>query len=114
MTYFQQRQSWAQGMPKPEPVKKTYTIPKVSKKRAATNREYAAKSKPVWKGKSCEIKAPGCTGKAQGIHHLKGKVSSEMLLDDKWWKPACNHCNTWVEVNDAEARRLGLKLSKFN
>ena len=56
----------------------------------------------------------GCTGAAQGVHHTKGKATTELLLDERWWLPACNWCNIQVEVKDAEARSKDLKLSKFN
>jgi hypothetical protein len=30
------------------------------------------------------------------------------------WMPSCRKCNNWVEENDAEARKMGLKKSKFS
>lgn len=87
-------------------------IAQFSKKRQKANREYAEKSRPYWVGKQCLIKAPGCSGMAQGIHHKKGKSSIELLLDERYWMPACNHCNTWVEVHDKQAREMGIKISR--
>lgn len=98
---------------KPPSEKKVYKIKPFSDKRAALNREYAKKSRPYWKGKECEIKAPGCDKIARGIHHMKGKHSAELLMDERWWIAACNKCNLWVEVNDAEARSKGFKLSRL-
>ena len=98
---------------KPAKEKKVHKIAQFSKKRQRANREYAEKSRPYWKGKQCEIKAPGCFGMAQGIQHKKGKSSTELLLDERYWIPACNHCNTWVEIYPAEAEKKGFKLSRL-
>lgn len=99
---------------KPQKVKKPVKIRQYSKKRQRANREYAEKSRPWWKGKQCAIRSPGCTGAATGIHHLKGKSSTELLLDERYWVPACGYCNTiWVEENHAEAVKNGFKLSRL-
>lgn len=96
---------------KPKPRLRQYSV-----KREKINRmEY----KPLARGYMlehpfCEIRLPGCTGAAEGIHHTKGKATIELLLDVRFFKSACNHCNTDLERKDAEARRRGLKLSKFN
>jgi len=92
---------------------KAAKIPQFSKKREKVNREYAMKSRPHWVGKHCAITAPGCTGTAQGIHHKKGKSNIELLMDERYWIPACNHCNTWVEMYPAEAEKKGFKLSRL-
>jgi hypothetical protein len=113
-SYLEHRRALKLGQVKPEkkPCKK---IAPFSKKRAKLNREYAIKSGPFWKGKQCAIKSPGCQKEATGIHHMKGKDTPELLMDERYWLPACGYCNTvWLEENDAEARRLGFKLSRLN
>jgi hypothetical protein len=111
--YMQYRQDLKNGS-KPDPEKKRKKIKQVSKKREKANREYAKKSRPRWMNRQCDIRAPGCTGTAQGIHHKKGKSSIELLLDMQYWIPACNHCNLWVEVHDRQARELGFKLPRLH
>lgn len=97
--------------PEKKPPKK---IKPFSDKRAALNRQYAKESRPFWKGKECAIRSPGCQKNATGIHHMKGKDTPELLMDKKWWLPACTYCNCiWLEENDAEARRLGFKVSRL-
>lgn len=84
-----------------------------SQKRTELNKEYKKQSKlflathPI-----CQIQAPGCTGKAQGVHHKAGRVG-KMLMNIIFWLSACNHCNLWIETHDKEAREKGFKVSKF-
>lgn len=98
---------------KKEEKKAPNKIRQVSKKREKINREYAAVSHPIWKDQACAIKAPGCWGRAQGIHHKAGKSSKESLLDEKNMIAACNHCNSYVESHDAWARERGFKVSRI-
>lgn len=60
----------------------------------------------------CKMNMPGCEIEARCVHHSKGRIG-ELLLEKKYWIPSCYHCNLQVEINDAEARGKGLKLSKF-
>ncbi|WP_145716045.1 hypothetical protein [Chitinophaga japonensis] len=110
--YMQYRQQLKNGQIKPEkkPPRKIRTV---SVKRAAINREYAKESRPFWKGKACQIRSPVCTGTSQGVHHRKGKSTKEDLMDKRYWMAACNHCNSYVEVNDAWARKMGYKISRL-
>lgn len=91
-------------------------IDKVSEKRAKINKkEYIPKMKQFVKdNQDCQMKTKVCTGTTQCVHHSKGKQSEERLLNMKWWIPSCFACNTWVEMQDGEAREKNLKLSKFN
>lgn len=97
----------------PPKEKKVHKIKPYSDKRAKINREYANKSRPVWRDQDCGIKSKVCTGKAQGIHHPGGKVTIELLMDPANWVPACNACNTWCESNHAEAEKKGFKVSRL-
>ncbi|CAL1518153.1 hypothetical protein [Chitinophaga sp. MM2321] len=99
---------------RPPKENKVRKIKQYSDKRAKINREYYARSRPVWKDKPCEINAPGCSKSADGIHHLKGKGTTELLMDEKYWMAACNKCNLFVEENHAWAVERGLKLSRLN
>jgi hypothetical protein len=110
--YMIYRLALKNGMKPPEK-KKPNKIRQFSKKRQRANRKYTKKSRPIWVGKQCTIKAPGCTGMAQGIHHPKGKSSIVLLLDENNMMASCNHCNTWVEVHDKQAREMGLKKSRL-
>lgn len=83
-------------------------------KKSKVNPEYQKKSKAFLAlNQFCQINAPGCTGRAQGIHHKAGRVGDK-LMDQKFWMAACNSCNLWVEVNDKEAREKGFKVSRLS
>lgn len=84
-----------------------------SDKRAKLNREYGRESRARWQGQPCSIRSPVCTGISEGMHHLAGKGTPELLLDPDNQIPACNPCNLYVEVHDAWARRNGFKLSRL-
>lgn len=100
-----------EGCPPKE--KKFRKIKPFSDKRAKINREYAKLTKALWEGKECQVKAPGCQGRATGMHHLRGKDTIERLMNTKEMIPACNHCNgIWIEEHSEEAEKLGLKLSR--
>jgi len=113
-SYLQYRSALKLGQIEPERKKPRKKIRPVSKKRAAVNRIYAAISHPIWKGKPCEAKTPDCIKWAQGIHHPEGNETTEKLLDPDNMMACCNPCNSWIEANDDEARRRGLKRSRLN
>lgn len=111
--YMKERQAKAMGLSKPANEKKVpVKIAQYSKKRQKENREYAKVSKPKWIGKSCEIRAPGCTGQAQGWNHAAGKENIEKLLDVNNGQPACNHCNTYIEANHEWAVKKGFRTKR--
>jgi hypothetical protein len=84
-------------------------IAKKSAKRKELDKEYAEVSRPLWKGQDCQAKLQGCTGKAQGMHHLEGKENADKLLNMKKAIPCCNHCNGEIERLHGKAVDLGLK-----
>lgn len=100
------------GKAAPEVQKPVKRIPKVAEKRKATNREYAKKSGPVWKGKLCQIRSPVCTGKAEGFNHAGGKETMEKLLDVTNGQAACNACNGYIEQHPAWAKERGFKIKR--
>jgi hypothetical protein len=67
------------------PDKKKTTIRPFSVKREKINRkEYTPKARAFVKDNPiCEIKSPECQIEAVCVHHLKGKASIELLLDDR-------------------------------
>lgn len=60
----------------------------------------------------CEIKAPGCTGKATAVHHTEGRIGKK-ITDVTTFLPCCQWCNGYLENNDKWARDNGFKKSKF-
>jgi hypothetical protein len=95
------------------PPKPTATF---SKKREKINKtQYYPEARAfVNANPECQLKLKGCTRKTQGVHHPRGRSTIALLLDKRWWMPACNNCNTKVEEKTKEAVEKGLKKSKFN
>lgn len=100
------------GRPKKDK-KRQKSIKKVSKKREIENIIYFREREQFLKdNKACQLKTPVCTKTATVIHHVNGRAI--YFLDKETWMPSCRKCNNWVEENDAEARKMGLKKSKFS
>ncbi len=57
----------------------------------------------------CRINSPVCTRNTQGVHHVKGKPTTELLLEKKFWLPACNPCNGYIEDHSQWAKDNGFK-----
>lgn len=105
-----QRQKLGLAVKEEKPVKK---ISIMSVKRMAQQRLYRKIVKEMLEeDPRCEIKAPGCTGRAEGLQH-KVKRSSKNLLDRKGLLRSCNHCNLWIEQNPLKAIAMGVSESKF-
>lgn len=99
---------------RPKKEKKRYVIPKVSKKRAIVNRLYDVKARQYRKENPyCKIKSPVCTKITEGVHHMKGKATHQLLMDERYWEPACNACNSYVEAFSTWAYENGHKISKY-
>jgi hypothetical protein len=97
-------------------------IAKESKSRAAINRLYEARSRIFREEKKiCEVcpvlKAAGiktfCSGKAEAVHHTRGKATIELLLKEIWWLASCFWGNGWIEDNSEKAFELQLKLPDY-
>ena len=111
--YLLQRRAKMMGKEIVEVAKKKTKIKPLSDKRKVLQKEYRAKVKAMMKENDrCGIKAPGCSGKASGLHHLC-KRSAKNLLEDSNLIRSCSSCNLWVEENDKQARDLGFVKSKF-
>lgn len=97
-------------------VKLAKAIPKQSDTRKEVNKELKKKytlflSKP--ENKYCKIQFTGCTHVATVVHHTRGR-EGDQLLNEADWMPSCPNCNLQVEINDAAARKAGVKKSKFS
>lgn len=90
-------------------------IEKLSKDRKKIQKEkYIPLVKEVLaKNPKCKVKSPVCSGIAQGLHHIAGRIGDK-LTDKKNVVPCCNRCNSYLEKNDAYARANGWKISKFS
>lgn len=85
-------------------------IKKFSDKRKLVNLVYDREAMAFrLKNPFCRINSPDCIGKTQGVHHVKGKASTELLLDKNFWKAACNPCNLYVETHSQWAKDNGHK-----
>lgn len=83
-----------------------------SDKRQQLNRLYDAEARQYRKEyPECAINSPNCTGKTQGVHHVKGR--GKHLMDKQFWKPACNPCNVYVEDHHEWAVENGHKKSRL-
>lgn len=98
---------------KPPKEKKPRKIAPYSKKRQRANREYSAKTRPLWQGVPCKIRSPECSGISEGMHHLEGKETIEKLLNTDKMIPCCNRCNGYVEQFPKWAAARGFKLSRL-
>jgi hypothetical protein len=97
------------SLSEPKPIKKLS-----EKRQKVQTKEYLPLVREILKkNPNCRIQSPVCTTKAQGLHHLAGRVGAK-LTDKKYLIPACNPCNDFVERNPPWARANGFKLSKFS
>lgn len=88
--------------------------PRSKKLTEVMKKEYVPQVKEMIKEKTaCKVNSPVCAKKAQGFHHLAGRIGT-LLTDKKKKIPCCNSCNLYIETNDAWARQNGFKLSKFS
>jgi hypothetical protein len=50
----------------------------------------------------------GCTGRAQGMHHLRKQSAGGVRISEANTLRSCNPCNGWVEDHPDEAEEAGL------
>ena len=99
------------GNPKSEKVKAP--ILKVSVKRKLINKEYKKiKDSIISTDKGCKIKSPVCTGSAQGLNHIQKRSPKNLIVLNNL-VACCNACNSYLETNDAWARKNGHTVSRF-
>lgn len=95
--------------------KKQKRIAVFSKKREGVNMVYNQKARAFREANPmCRVNSPVCTRFTQGVHHVRGKATNELLLDETNWLPSCNRCNLWIEENHEAAVSLGLKKSRHH
>lgn len=111
--YLIERQRQKLGLAPAKEEKPKVRISIMSVKRMAQQRLYRKIVKEMLEeDPRCEIKAPGCTGIAEGLQH-KVKRSSKNLLNRKNLLRSCNSCNKWIENNPLEAIAMGVSETKF-
>lgn len=95
---------------RPKKVKKRSYLRPFSKKRQKLNVKYGTRSKVFREeNRLCVIKSPDCTLYTQGVHHVCGRATKTLLMDERHWLPACNACNLYVETHSEWARENGFK-----
>lgn len=99
-----------QGKKKPLP-KPTKPIRPRSKKRAAQERVYAKQRAEIFSEEQiCQF--PGCGRLATEVHHPAGRIG-ELLTNRDLFVLLCHDCHVFVELNPAEAKKLGLSLNRI-
>jgi len=95
-------------------VKKIYRLRPFSKKRADINKVYSVEAKKFREENPlCRINSPVCIINTQGVHHVKGKATVQLLMDKKFWKPSCNPCNGYIEDHSQWAQENGHKIPDY-
>ena len=96
-----------QKVPKKVPVKKVYSIPKVSEKRKIDNLKYSAQ-RIVFLGKPENRICPITGWEATEVHHKWcGKDRAKYYLDESTWMAVSRDGHNWIHDNPKEARELG-------
>lgn len=94
--------------------KKPFIIRKVSKNQETRLSKYFRKRKIFFskpENKLCRIQLTGCTRIATELHHGKGK-EGDLLLDERWWIPACANCHRKVTDESKKAIEEGNSYSR--
>lgn len=94
-------------------IKDQKPIPKVSKKRAKQNRDYSkVRFEYLQQHPGCQIRQEGCTGKANQIHHKKGRIGN-LLTNPEYFIATCANCHAWAEKNPKEAKKQNYSQSRL-
>ena len=94
-------------LPKKIPVKKQYSIPKVSEKRKIDNLKYSAQ-RIVFLGKPENKICPITGWPTTEVHHKWcGKDRAKYYLDESTWMAVSRDGHNWIHDNPKEARELG-------
>lgn len=107
--YAQRRQERLQEKRKQDPaarIKQQTEITGILKKIYTTLRKELLPLNPVCQGKG---KIEGCTGKANQIHHGKGRRGFLLILS-KYFRYLCHNCHDFCTENSTEAKELGLSV----
>lgn len=83
-------------------------IPKISEKMAAALREYGPKKKKFLEDNPlCRV---CCTERSVDVHHMQGRNTIELLLDETKWLPVCDPCHKFITENSKFAIENGYSL----
>jgi 5-methylcytosine-specific restriction protein A len=98
----------------------SYTVPvkseinKVSDDHKETLKEYKKiRAAFLKKHPMCMAKLNGCTGKATECHHMAGKATRDLYLNDKLFLAVCHSCHKIIEKNPAFSKQQGLSVSRL-
>jgi hypothetical protein len=110
--YLIERQQQKLGLAvKEEKKKKPISIKSV--KRMAEERLYKKQLKEILaENPNCEIKSPGCTKVATGLHHLQKRSPKNYRKRENLIR-ACNNCNLFVENNPNDPISKKVTISRF-
>ena len=111
--YLKYLQNKSLGLsPAPEQ-KKQYKIPMKSLKRKVEQKLYVKQVKEMLEENPyCEIKAPGCTGIAEGLDHLQKRSPKNYRKRNNLVR-ACNNCNRFKELFPEHPISKKFTISKF-
>lgn len=103
------RQHISYSAPVQTEIKKMSETHKETLKQYRTKRAEFLKSHPV-----CMANLEGCTKKATQVHHMAGKASRELYLNEKLFLACCHNCHAIVERNPAFSKQNGLSVSRHS
>jgi len=89
----------------------TTAIKKVSPKMAAALQIYTKKKNKWLVGKMCAVYPDQ---KAIEPHHMKGKATIELLLDERYWLPVSRQGHNMIENNPKWAKERGFSLDRLS
>ncbi|MDF2189322.1 HNH endonuclease signature motif containing protein [Paraflavitalea sp. CAU 1676] len=88
-------------------------IRRASKKRAKQERQYTGLRKRFLQANpDCQANVCGCSGKAEHIHHMAGRIGDD-LTDVDNFLAVCPECHHWIETHPVEAKALCLSISRL-
>ena len=88
--------------------RKVKSIKPRSDKKVEQDKIYAVLRPQFLKDKSeCEAQLPGCTYKAEFVHHKEGRIGYR-YLDTTTWLAICGHCHDIINEHSKEAIEKGL------
>ena len=89
-------------------------IKKISDKQKEVISEYKiVRDAYMKKNVVCEANLSDCTGLSTEIHHVMGKNSKELWLDDNFFMAVCANCHRNIEEGGAWVYELGFKIRRI-
>lgn len=88
-------------------------IRQVSDKRMEQLKNYSGEVKAYKKkNNNCEVRLQGCSKLTTDVHHMKGRLGSN-LMDQRYWIAVCRNCHRWIEEHPKSAKKLGFSSSRL-